>query len=244
VLGIDFNADHLACTVLDRFGNPEGRPYHIPLIVKGLPASTRDGHLRNAISNALHIAVANRCDHIACEDLGWSDETGRDELRGSRVFRAMISGFPTAMLKQRLPAMAARKNLGVIAVDPAYTSQWGAQHWQHPLTTSRRAATRHEASSVAIGRRAQRFTIRRKASAPGQDRSDPARSTRTSNRSTGRSSARVPSMGSPAAGRIRDTIPAADPSCRLAKASKDRSRWPASDHQRHQDAGVNGCQRQ
>jgi hypothetical protein len=31
--------------------------------------------------------------------------------------------------------MAAEHGLSIAAVDPAYTSLWGAQHWQKPLVT-------------------------------------------------------------------------------------------------------------
>jgi hypothetical protein len=41
-----------------------------------------------------------------------------------------------------------------VAVDPAYTSMWGDEHWRKPLTSNARTITRHAAASVAIGRRA------------------------------------------------------------------------------------------
>lgn len=31
--------------------------------------------------------------------------------------------------------MAAEQDIAIVAVDPAYTSRWGAQHWQKPLPT-------------------------------------------------------------------------------------------------------------
>jgi hypothetical protein len=47
--------------------------------------------------------------------------------------------------------MAAAHGLTIVAVDPAYTSMWGAQHWKQPLTTNHRAMTRHDAAAIAIG---------------------------------------------------------------------------------------------
>ncbi len=55
---------------------------------------------------------------------------------------------------------------------PAYTSRWGAQHWQKPLTRTTRKTTRHDAAAVAIGRRAQGHPIRRRTAPPPQHRSD------------------------------------------------------------------------
>lgn len=55
---------------------------------------------------------------------------------------------------------------------PGYTSKWGAQHWQKPLSSTKRATTRHDAASVAIGRRALGHGIRRRAAPPHTHRSD------------------------------------------------------------------------
>ncbi|MGW1720951.1 IS200/IS605 family accessory protein TnpB-related protein, partial [Streptomyces sp. NPDC002156] len=79
---------------------------------------------------------------------------------------------PTAKLRARLTSMADQTGIAVIAVDPAYTSKWGAQHWQKPLTTTTRTTTRHDAAAVAIGRRAQGHPIRRRTAPPPAHRSD------------------------------------------------------------------------
>src|SRR5580700_1842239 len=50
VLAVDLNVGHLAAWVIDQSGNPCGPPLTIPLGLEGLPSSTRDGHLRQAIS--------------------------------------------------------------------------------------------------------------------------------------------------------------------------------------------------
>ncbi|CAM5533708.1 hypothetical protein SVIOM74S_10363 [Streptomyces violarus] len=47
--------------------------------------------------------------------------------------------------------MAAEQDIAIVAVDPAYTTRWGAQHWQKPLTTPRRRPSRHDAASIAVG---------------------------------------------------------------------------------------------
>ncbi|MFD4144552.1 IS200/IS605 family accessory protein TnpB-related protein, partial [Streptomyces sp. NPDC058572] len=51
-------------------------------------------------------------------------------------------------------------------------SMWGAQHWQKPMTAPRRKATRHDAASIAIGRRAQGHPIRRRTTPPRAYQSD------------------------------------------------------------------------
>ncbi|TQE33434.1 transposase, partial [Streptomyces ipomoeae] len=87
-------------------------------------------------------------------------------------FRNLISGLPVGRLRARLASMAAELGIPVIAVDPAYTSRWGAQHWQKPLTTKTRKATRHHAAAVAIGRRALGHPVRRRTAPPPAHRSD------------------------------------------------------------------------
>jgi hypothetical protein len=90
--------------------------------------------------------------------------------RGSRgkQFRRTVSAIPTGNFRRRLVAMAAHRGLAVIAVDPAYTSMWGGQHWLPSLRTSHSKSfgpkvTRHHAASVVIGRRSLGIGARRRA---------------------------------------------------------------------------------
>src|ERR1017187_9634730 len=51
--------------------------------------------------------------------------------------------------------MGANAGISVIAVDPAYTSRWGREHWLAPLRQQASPiATGHHAAAVVIGRRA------------------------------------------------------------------------------------------
>ena len=76
-----------------------------------------------------------------------SAEKTREKHGRKKRFRQLISGIPTGKLKARLVSMAAEHGLSIVAVDPAYTSQWGAQHWQKPLATPHRKMTRHDAAA-------------------------------------------------------------------------------------------------
>ena len=75
-----------------------------------------------------------------------------------------LSGF-----RDRLVQMAANAGLAVIAVDPAYTSRWGAEHWLGPLRerVSPVPASGHHAAAVVIGRRALGHRARRRAGVTG-----------------------------------------------------------------------------
>jgi IS605 OrfB family transposase len=154
VLGVDLNVDHLAAWALDRTGNPIAKPCYIPLKLDILRASTRDGHLRAAISTLLQFATAQGVGAIAVEELSFASERAVSRETYNKQFRRTMHGFPTAAFRGRLIGMAHRAGLAVVTVDPAYSSIWGAQHWQTPLSTTRRPVSRHAAACVVLGRRA------------------------------------------------------------------------------------------
>ncbi|WP_406481738.1 IS200/IS605 family accessory protein TnpB-related protein [Streptomyces sp. NBC_01615] len=171
VIGIDMNADHLAAWRLDIHGNPTGAPRRFFYDLTGT-APHRDAQVRHALTRLLHWARTCGVRAIAVEDLDFGEEKTREKHGRRKRFRQLISGMPTGKLRARLSSMADRTGIAVIAVDPAYTSRWGAQHWQKPLTTTTRRTTRHDAAAVAIGRRAQGHPIRRRTAPPPAHRSD------------------------------------------------------------------------
>ena len=172
VLGVDLNADHLAACVLDASGNPVAEPVTIGLAVHRLRASHRDGRLRAAITALLDTAQQRGCSAVVVENLNFADArtTGRETMgRGQRgkTFRRTVAGIPTAKFRDRLTAMATRRGIAVIGVDPAYTSKWGDQHWRKPLQQQTSdPVTRHHGAAAAIGRRGLGKPIRRRPAGP------------------------------------------------------------------------------
>ncbi|WP_317443103.1 transposase [Streptomyces collinus] len=171
VVAVDMNDDHLAAWRLDVHGNPVGEPRHFAYDLSG-SAPHRDAQIRHALTRLLHYARRGGVAAIAVEDLHFADGAGREQYGGNKRFRRLVSRFPTARLRERLVSMAAAQNLAVVAVDPAYTSRWGAEHWRQPLTTDTRRLTGHDAAAVAIGRRALGHSVRRRTAPPPDDRSD------------------------------------------------------------------------
>jgi len=172
VVGVDLNANHLACTVLDFHGNVLGQPVTIPLDLAGVPATTRDGRLRFAISSLIELAHRSQCPAVVIENLNFTDarSSGRETMgrgqRGKR-FRRTVSGIPTARFRDRLAGMTATAGLHLIAVDPAYTSRWGSQHWTKPVQQQAViVVTRHHAAATAIARRGKHLPIRRRTTGP------------------------------------------------------------------------------
>ncbi|MFB7930798.1 IS200/IS605 family accessory protein TnpB-related protein [Streptomyces sp. NPDC056039] len=173
VVAVDMNDDHLAAWHLDVDGNPVGEPQRYFYDLSGT-ASHRDAQIRHALTRLLHHTHRCGAAAIAIENLDFSDGRTREKHGRNKRFRRLISRFPTAKLKARLVAMAAEQGIAMVAVDPAYTSRWGAQHWQQPLTSTNRTPTRHDAAAVAIGRRALGHPIRRRTAPPPHDQSDRA----------------------------------------------------------------------
>jgi hypothetical protein len=187
VLAVDVNASHLAAVVVDASGNPVGTPLTIPLALAGLPTTTRDGHLRGAVCKLLALAAKAGCGAIAIEDLDFAEarsvgreHTGRQPSRGrrGRRFRALVAGIPTASFRDRLVQMAANRGLFVIAVDPAYTSRWGQQHWFGRLKEASPEVSGHHCAALVIGRRGLGQRARRRGGcASGSPEDDHERAT-------------------------------------------------------------------
>ncbi|MFJ9006671.1 IS200/IS605 family accessory protein TnpB-related protein [Streptomyces canus] len=196
VIGVDLNADHLAAWRLDTHGNPTGSPRRFFYDLTGT-ADHRDAQVRHVLTRLLHWARTCSVKAIAVEDLDFTAEKTREKHGRRKRFRQLISGMPTGKLRARLTSMADQTGITIIAVDPAYTSRWGAQHWQKPLTHDHRKTTRHDAAAVAIGRRAQGHPIRRRTTPPPHDRSDRAghRTVQADRRAPGREETRPPLPG-------------------------------------------------
>lgn len=171
VIGVDTNADHLAAWRLDEHGNPVGRPRRFFYDLSGT-RDHRDAQVRHALSRLLNWAKTCGVNAIAVEDLDFQGEKTREKHGRKKRFRQLISGLPTGRLRARLTSMADAVGIAVIAVDPAYTSRWGAQHWQRPMASKTGKTTRHDAASIAIGRRAQGRPIRRRTAPPRAHQSD------------------------------------------------------------------------
>ncbi|WP_235006484.1 transposase [Nocardiopsis sp. JB363] len=196
VIGVDTNADHLAAWRLDTHGNPIGDPRRFDYQLSG-SATHRDAQVRHALTRLLRWAQSCGVRAIAVEDLDFTDSKSREKHGRRKRFRQLISGMPTGKLRARLLSMCAETGIGVIAVDPAYTSRWGAQHWHKPLTGRKRRTSRHAAAAVAIGRRALGHAIRRRMAPPPHHRSDGAghRTIQAESRSPGREEDRPRASG-------------------------------------------------
>lgn len=195
VIGVDMNADHLAAWRLDTHGNPAGKPRTFAYDLTGTTAH-RDAQVRHALTQLLHWAKRTGTTTVAVEDLDFTGSKTRERYGRRKHFRRLVSGMPTGRLRARLLSMSTEAGIAVIAVDPAYTSRWGAEHWQQPTSTPTHMTTRHEAAAIAIGRRALGHEIRQRATPPQQRQTDAARH-RTAQTESDAESARYPTSPDP-----------------------------------------------
>jgi hypothetical protein len=238
VLAVDVNAGHLAAAVIAPDGNVTGIPFTIPLDLAGLPAATRDGHLRAAVTALIAAAKNAGARAIVIEDLDFEEaraegreRTGNRPARGRRGkgFRRMVAGIPTGKFRDRLSQMAYNADLSVVVIDPAYTSRWAAVHWlpllreQHPETTG------HHAAALVIGRRGLGHRARTRAT---RNRTAPEDAMRPAQARTRKTPAARPAPRKPAAPRGQRQPPG-DKTGRPHRttagnqAPEDRSRVPA-----------------
>jgi IS605 OrfB family transposase len=162
VVAVDLNDGHLALRRLDEHGNPVGKAARIDVELSGT-STRRDAHLRHAITKLIHYTLRHGIGTIAVEDLNSTDARtiGRETMgrgqRGKR-FRKTVASMPTAVFRNRLSAQTSQYGIQLLAVNPAYTSAWGEQHWRKPYEN----VTRHQAAATVIGRRAQGHKARRR----------------------------------------------------------------------------------
>ena len=172
VVAVDVNAGHLAVAVVAPDGNVAGVPFTLPLDLGGLPATTRDGRLRAAVSGLIATAKDHGAKAVVIEDLHFAgaraegrERHGNRPSRGrrGRAFRRAVSGIPTGKFRDRLVQMTSNAGLAVIVADPAYSSRWGAEHWLAPLREHHPQATGHHAAALVTGRRGLGHRARRRA---------------------------------------------------------------------------------
>ena len=193
MVAVDVNAGHLAVAVVAPDGNVAGVPFTVPLDLAGLPATTRDGRLRAAISGLIAVARQHGARAVVIEDLDFAEaraegreRNGNRPSRGrrGRTFRRLVAGIPTGKFRDRLVQMTANAGLHVIVADPAYTSRWGAEHWLAPLRDHHPETTGHHAAALVTGRRGLGHRARRRATGNRAAPEDAARPAQARTRAT------------------------------------------------------------
>lgn len=157
-LGVDVNADHLATTLIDAFGNPVGS-WTVPLCLRGLSAGVRDARVGDAVKAVVELARAHDA-RIVLEALDFAKkkrEIAQEAARstGERAHRRMLSSLAYAAILDGIVRSARRHAIPAGFVNPAYTSLIGETN-----LSRRYGLTRHQAAAAAIARRDAGFSER------------------------------------------------------------------------------------
>jgi IS605 OrfB family transposase len=150
VLGVDINADHLAISETDRFGNLV-EIKRINLYLNNKSSEQRQAIIGDAAKVVVTWAAAAK-KPIALEILDFSVK--KRELSDSKdsKYNRMLSSLAYSQIQNMLSARAVREGVGVLRVNPAFTSVIGAVNY-----AKRHGISRHLGAALAIARRAKHF---------------------------------------------------------------------------------------
>ena len=147
VVAVDVNADHLAVTLVDHWGNPVGR------LELGFPEAGMDegraGVIIGDSVRALCLLARSRGYGIAVEELEFSTKKAGLREYGTAHARR-LSGWSYAKFFQVIEARCKRDGVDLAKVNPAFTSVIGRTKYARS-----RAMSTHHAAALVIGRAAQ-----------------------------------------------------------------------------------------
>ncbi len=152
VVAIDLNADHLAVTDLDRFGNPVAR-FRVSCATRGKFHEQALAVIGNAVAQIVTYACG-RMKPLVIETLDFEAKKAELERQDARYAR-MLSGFAYATFHAVLSARTYDAGITLHQVNPAFTSVIGAYTF-----ADRYGLSRHQAAACTIGRRAMRLAER------------------------------------------------------------------------------------
>jgi IS605 OrfB family transposase len=145
-IGIDINADHLAISEVDRFGNLI-KSFEVQLDLKGKTSEQSTNNIALAVKEITNYAVkVNK--PIVIEKLNFISK--KKDLKDSynKKYKVMLSSFAYSKIIELIKSRSFDKGIEIIEVNPAYTSKIGKFKYQnlYKLTT-------HQAASFVIARR-------------------------------------------------------------------------------------------
>jgi IS605 OrfB family transposase len=152
VIGIDINANHLALTETDRFGNPLSKKT-IPLNTYGKDHNQTRALVGNACAKIVDYAKEAK-KTVVIENLNFQKK--KAQLKKQRPSHArMLSGLAYTSIKNTLHSRSMRNGVEIVEVNPAFTSIIGRVKFAH-----RYGLSIHHAAALTIGRRCLKVSER------------------------------------------------------------------------------------
>jgi IS605 OrfB family transposase len=160
-LGVDFNADHVAATLADRFGNPV-KTWSIPLVTYGKTSDQTLDAVRKAAAEVARLA--RQCDvPVASEILDFADKKRRLRDDHGPAFARMLSSLAYSSFDAALASACCRSGVHLKRVNPAFTSLIGRVKF-----APRYGLSIHAAAALSIARRAMGASERMPAPVGGE----------------------------------------------------------------------------
>lgn len=151
-IGVDLNADHLAVSETDRFGNLV-KAKRFDLYLNGKTSDQRQAVIGDA-TKAICLWARQAGKPIAMEQLNFSKKKqnmGSGSHHESRYNR-MLSSLAYSQIHQMMASSALRHQVEVVQVNPAFTSVIGRVNH-----AARYGISTHLGAALAIARRAQNY---------------------------------------------------------------------------------------
>ncbi|MBI5756034.1 MAG: IS200/IS605 family element transposase accessory protein TnpB [Nitrospirae bacterium] len=145
VIGVDINANHLAVTQTDRFGNPVSY-FSIPYVTYGKTKEQRQAVIGDVVKQVIAFAIS-KSKPIVIEKLDFQAKKSVLEKQ-SKKYARMLSSLAYTQIQTIIRARAVDSGIKVFEVNPAYTSVIGRYKFMN-----RYGMSGHNASSLVIGRR-------------------------------------------------------------------------------------------
>ena len=152
VIGVDINADCLAVTETDRFGNPVDF-WTIPCCTYGKSSDQSKAVVGAAVKTLIAIA-AGRKKPLVIEELDFRKKKAALEKENRRYAR-MLSSFAYRLTHTVIAARAFEAGIEVLKESAAYTSVIGKEKF-----ADRYGISVHQAAALVIGRRVNGFSER------------------------------------------------------------------------------------
>ncbi|MCV9965120.1 Atg14 domain-containing protein [Pararhizobium sp. BT-229] len=160
-LGVDFNADHVAATLADRFGNPV-RTWTIPLVTYGKTSDQTLDAARKAAAELAAIAIEYDVP-VASENLDFTAKKQRLRDDHGPAYARMLSSLAYSSFDAALASACCRSGVWLKRINPAFTSLIGRVKF-----APRYGLSVHAAAALSIARRAMGASERMPAPVGGE----------------------------------------------------------------------------
>ena len=150
VIGIDINADHLAVTETDRFGNLVEH-FTVPCVTYGHTSGRRNAIIGDTVKQVMTFVVARK-KPLVIEELDFQEKKAALENQSPKYAR-MLSALSYTQIQTVIRARAFDAGIEVHEVNPAYTSVIGQYKFK-----DRYGLSAHNAAALVIGRRSLGFS--------------------------------------------------------------------------------------